>query len=75
MLNLFEKSKLIILALVTLNNVKLIIAENPKVYSQGKSKSRVLSPTKKTNIVSLMEPLSLLFAPIARLELEDTLEE
>jgi len=28
---LFEKSKSIILALVTLNNVKFVVAENPKV--------------------------------------------
>jgi len=33
LLNLFEKSKLIILALVALNNVRFVVAENPKVYS------------------------------------------
>ena len=37
-----------------------LIAENPKVYSQGNSKSTVISPKKKTNIVSLMDLLSLL---------------
>jgi len=31
LLNLFEKSKSIILALVTLNNVRFVIAVNPKV--------------------------------------------
>jgi len=37
LLNFFEKPKLIILALVTLNNVKFVIVVNSKVSSQGKS--------------------------------------
>jgi len=44
LINLFEKSKLIILALVTLNNVKFVIAVNPRVLPQGKSEVRIISP-------------------------------
>jgi len=42
--NLLEKSKLIILALVTLNNVRFVIAVNPKVSSLGSSVMWIISP-------------------------------
>jgi len=42
--NLFEKSKSIILALVTLNNVKFVIAVNPKVLPKGISVVLIISP-------------------------------
>merc|ERR1712087_93385 len=48
LLNLFENSKLIILALVTFNNVKFVIAQHPKVCSQGITASRNSIPKKKT---------------------------
>jgi len=44
LLNLLEKSKLIILALVTLNNVKFVIAVSPKVSLTGISVARIISP-------------------------------
>jgi len=41
---LFEKSKLIILALVTLNNVRFVIAVSPRVWPPGISVGRTISP-------------------------------
>jgi len=44
LLNLLEKSKSIILALVTLNNVKFVIVVNPKVLPQGITVVLIISP-------------------------------